>query len=77
MQPISRGRRQESSHDLIGRPRMLKEVHAWTHPARLMTEAPDGIAAVPGNDADTSEPSELEGVLAEEEAELADDVMAP
>ena len=42
-----------------------------------MTEAPDGIAAVPGNDADTSEPSELEGELAEEEAELADDMMAP
>ncbi|OIQ92061.1 hypothetical protein GALL_259800 [mine drainage metagenome] len=42
-----------------------------------MTEAPDGIAAVPVDDADMSEPSELEEALAEEEAELADDVMAP
>lgn len=46
--------------------RMLKEVHARTHPARLTAEPPDAAQLAEGNE-------ELAAELAEEEAELADE----
>ena len=51
--------------------RMLKEVHARTHPARLTADAgSDPAALAQGN-------AELAAELADEEAELADEAAAP